>query len=218
MRDIERELRALGEAERERDGQAHLDRRSLRRIRMNRMLVSGVAVFAILGLVGGGTYAASALRGPNTILPADDASPQPSTEEKETPFTSEGRDSGSEHGVTYEIGATQCGRDSEWGLYCHISGQMVNDGSEEVRLEDVWQVLHFGEERVQANNAPFKEYFQEYFTTRHGFALPIEPGGELPADVFFPGTPEGECPDAIEFHTSADSEGVVIPLEKCHLN
>lgn len=72
MRDIERELRALGEAERERDGGAGLDTRSLRRIRMSRLLTSGVALLAVLGLVAGGTYAAGAFREPNDIQPAEE--------------------------------------------------------------------------------------------------------------------------------------------------
>lgn len=437
MRDIERELRALGEAERESDGQAQLDRGSLRRIRMNRMLISGVAALAILGLVGGGTYAANMLSSQD-VLPAEvpdldpgaqllfapvgdgritlaldvDAGtvcylepvPEGTTElriehrlarsnpvvldlaepganqgyctdgvneekldlfltatenyflllvtpdgaesaplesvlgdnpdceallgfeptylpdkwqksfKKGPPvggdqpellgYWGNGAERGSgemfddgfitlmissvpnlpptegnmevlgapaeliesskgaqvkfgykgcsyrliafdldvaevvrfaeglqpadenapaeieptENGVTFQIALTQCSRDSESGLYCHVTGQVVNDSSEDVRLEDSWQILHFGDVRVPANNGPFREFFEDFATTRHAFAIPIEAGGELPADLFFPGTPEGECPDAIEFHASADSEGVVIPLERCLLD
>jgi hypothetical protein len=135
----------------------------------------------------------------------------------EGPQQTIGGTSVTETGVTFEIALTQCSEDPELGMHCRVTGQVVNDSSEDVSLRDSWQSLHFGGKKVVGDNGPFREFFEEFFTTRHAFAIPIEAFDELPADLFFPGTPEGKCPDAIEFHASKDSQGVLVEIEQCQL-
>jgi len=77
MRDIERELRALGErAESGTSQDAHVPRGLLNRIRLARFLTAGAAIVVALAVAGGGTLAARSLGEEPELRPAEVDVPQ----------------------------------------------------------------------------------------------------------------------------------------------
>lgn len=121
--------------------------------------------------------------------------------------------------VTFRLVTVQCSEDSfeVGGPYCFVHLGVTNDSSDSVSLQDGWQALHFGDQRIVADNAPFRGYFEDYFTPDHAFGAPLKAGTSLDGSLFFHGIPAGSCPDAIELHSSKDSGGVVQQIDDCVL-